>query len=380
MSSPSRLLLTVVFCCAASAQTGRDFSGRWFLKPAQSEMAPSGEAPDPMIRIEQQESAIHLYRIGDGDKRAEEIRTYNLDGRESKRRDGSVTVSSMTKWEGAALLINTNVSSSQDSYSVSDRWKLSRDGSRLTIRREIIRRTGESESTLVYERESKPTPPVLVIAAAPQPARSEPVAPPLPAAAIAFQVPQGTKLPLRLMNSVSTKHSAPGDKVYLETVYPILSRGKVIIPPGSYVMGSLTEVKQAGRVKGRSEMFLRFDTLTLPNGTTRDFRARMSNMDGDGKGSLDRKEGRVEGDGGKGGDTRTVAEAAAAGTGIGAIAGGAAGHLGMGAGIGAAAGALGGLVGVLATRGPDAVLQKGSTVEMTLDRDLSFSAEELASH
>jgi type IV secretion system protein VirB10 len=52
----------------------------------------------------------------------------------------------------------------------------------------------------------------------------------------------------------------------------------------------------------------------------------------------------------------------------------------MGAGIGAAAGALGGLAGVLMTRGPDAVLDKGSTVEMVLDRDLTFTHEELANH
>ena len=44
----------------------------------------------------------------------------------------------------------------------------------------------------------------------------------------------------------------------------------------------------------------------------------------------------------------------------------------MGAGIGAAAGAAAGLIGVLATRGPDAVLARGSTVEMVLDRPVQF--------
>jgi len=49
----------------------------------------------------------------------------------------------------------------------------------------------------------------------------------------------------------------------------------------------------------------------------------------------------------------------------------------MGAGIGAAAGAAAGLMGVLLTRGPDAVLAKGSTIEMILDRTLTFQATEL---
>jgi type IV secretion system protein VirB10 len=138
----------------------------------------------------------------------------------------------------------------------------------------------------------------------------------------------------------------------------------------------LSEVKRAGRIKGKSELYLRFDSLTLPNGVTRDFRARLG---ADENNSVDRKEGKVVGDSGKGQDAKTIAEATAAGTGIGVLAGSAAGHLGMGAGIGAAAGALGGLAGVLATRGPDAVLQKGSTVEMILDRDLVFAPDEVPS-
>jgi type IV secretion system protein VirB10 len=49
----------------------------------------------------------------------------------------------------------------------------------------------------------------------------------------------------------------------------------------------------------------------------------------------------------------------------------------MGAGIGAAAGAAAGMVGVLVSRGPDAVLARGSTLEMVLDRQISFNESEL---
>ena len=95
-----------------------------------------------------------------------------------------------------------------------------------------------------------------------------------------FQVEPGTKVPLALINSLSTKHAAEGDRVYLETVFPIMVQGRIVIPPGSYVAGTVTQVKRPGRVKGRGEMFLRFDSLTLPNGVTRDFRARMGSTDG----------------------------------------------------------------------------------------------------
>src|SRR5207245_10608795 len=146
----------------------------------------------------------------------------------------------------------------------------------------------------------------------------------------------GTKVPLSLLTSVSTKHSAEGDPVYLETVFPILANGRIVLPVGSYVVGTVTQIKRPGRVKGRGELYVRFDSLTLPNGVTRDFRARVGSLDGRGSEELDRAEGKIRSEGNKGGDARTVGEAAGAGASIGAIAGGASGgHYGMGAGIGA---------------------------------------------
>ena len=184
-------------------------------------------------------------------------------------------------------------------------------------------------------------------------------------------------MPLSLINSVSTKHSIEGDRVYLETVFPVLVNGRIVVPVGSYVAGTVTQVKKPGRVKGRGELYVRFDSLTLPNGVTRDFRARIGSMDGNAKDELDRAEGKVRSEGNKAGDARTVGEASAAGASIGTIGGGAAGHYGMGAGIGAAAGAAAGMAGVLLSRGPDAVLARGSTLEMVLDRQISFNESEL---
>jgi type IV secretion system protein VirB10 len=192
-----------------------------------------------------------------------------------------------------------------------------------------------------------------------------------------YVVEPGTKIPLSLINTISTKHSAEGDRVYLETAFPVLVNGKIVIPVGSYVAGTVTQIKKPGRMAGRGELYVRFDSLTLPNGVTRDFRARLGGVDGQTAGELDRSEGKVRSEGNKAGDARSVGEAAGAGASIGVIAGSAAGHTGMGAGIGAAAGAAAGLVGVLATRGPDAVLARGSTVEMVLDRAVSFGAEDL---
>jgi len=198
-----------------------------------------------------------------------------------------------------------------------------------------------------------------------------------PAAEPTFAVQTGTRIPLNLINSVSTRHAAEGDRVYLETAFPIVVNGRIVIPPGSYIAGTVTHVKRPGRLKGKGELYLRFDSLTLPNGVTRDFRARISALDGRTSEELDRKEGKVISEGNKGGDVRTVGETAVTGTWIGTVAGSAAGRPGMGAGVGAAAGAAAGMVGVLLTRGPDAVLAKGSTIEMVLDRELTFEQTEI---
>jgi len=202
-------------------------------------------------------------------------------------------------------------------------------------------------------------------------AKSEPAKP------AEFTIQTGTKVPLSLINAISTKHSLVGDTVYLETVFPILAGGRIVIPVGSYVTGSVTEVKRPGHVKGRGELYVRFESLTLPNGVTRDFRGRIGTVDGQTAGELDRTEGAVRSEGNKAGDMRTVAETTATGASIGSMAGAATGHLGAGLGIGAAAGAAAGLIGILASRGPDAVLARGSTVEMVLDRPLLFAENEL---
>ncbi len=204
-----------------------------------------------------------------------------------------------------------------------------------------------------------------------------PAQPPPPAPPANYTVDAGVKVPLNLINSISTKHSQPGDRVYLETAFPILSHGRIVIPVGSYVAGTVTEIKKPGRVKGRGELYVRFDSLTLPNGVTRDFTSRMGTMDANSSGKLDRDEGKVVSEGNKSGDLQTVAETTATGTSVGGIAGAVSHHAGLGLGVGAAAGATAGIIAILVSRGPDAILAKGSTVEMILDRNISFTQEEL---
>jgi type IV secretion system protein VirB10 len=205
----------------------------------------------------------------------------------------------------------------------------------------------------------------------------QPAAPPAAPDSGSYMLDAGTHVPLSLINSVSTKQSQEGDRVYLETAFPVLAKGRIIVPVGSWVEGTVTEVKRPGRVKGRGELYIRFDTLTLPNGVTRDLRSRMDAMDASTTGELDRSEGKVKSEGNKAADLKTVAETTGAGASVGAIAGNAVGHGLAGLGAGAAAGLAGGLIYVLASRGPDAVISKGSTVEMVLDRSIAFNTADV---
>jgi type IV secretion system protein VirB10 len=152
---------------------------------------------------------------------------------------------------------------------------------------------------------------------------------------------------------------------------------RIVIPPGSYVLGTITEIRRPGKIKGRGEFHLRFDSLTLPNGTNRDFRAHLTNLDSESKEELDEKEGTVRSPGSKADDVRKIGEATAAGAAVGGLAGIANGSPGMGSAIGAGAAAAVAVVGVMFSRGPEAVLAKGTIIEMVLDRQLQFTDDEL---
>ncbi len=183
----------------------------------------------------------------------------------------------------------------------------------------------------------------------------------------------GTRIALALRNGLDTKHTHEGDRVYLETIQPVAADGRIVIPRGSYVNGTVTESKPAHGVKGKGEMYIRFDTLMLPNGVSRDFHSRLVSADSSARGQVDSNEGKVTGERDGSGDARTVATGGGIGAGVGGIAGSAAGHPLGGVGIGAGTGAGVALAAILHDKRPEAVLPRGTIVEMILDRDLRFS-------
>jgi type IV secretion system protein VirB10 len=191
-----------------------------------------------------------------------------------------------------------------------------------------------------------------------------------------FVVPVRTRIPLVLVNSVSTKTSEVGDQIYLQTSFPINVGGRIVIPEGSYVTGTITQIKRPGLIKGRGEIYVRFDTLMLRNGVQRDFRGTVTATDGS-QDDMSESEGTIRSDGTKGRDVGTVAGTTAQGASTGAVIGAVEGSTAKGAAIGAGIGAAVGMIGVLLTRGSEVRLLRGTSMEMQLDRDLTFFADEV---
>lgn len=183
-----------------------------------------------------------------------------------------------------------------------------------------------------------------------------------------INVPGGTKIPLVLENAISTRSAHAGDPVYFQTLYPILVAGHIVIPAGSYMGGELLSVKRPGRIKGRGQIVLKLTQLILPNGYTVNLAGTPSDV-GTGGNEQTGKEGKIEGPTSRGKDAGEIVRSTVYGAAIGAAAGGLSGAR-AGLGIGAAAG----LLGVLLTRGPDARLPRGTTMDVTLDRPVHLLA------
>jgi hypothetical protein len=193
-----------------------------------------------------------------------------------------------------------------------------------------------------------------------------------PSASRKIEVPTGTHIPLVLHNAISTRSARAGDPVYFETLFPVMVDGHVRIPAGSYVSGEISESKRPGRVKGRGELMIKLTTMILPNSYMVNLNAAPSGA-GTGGGESVNDEGKIVGDSDKASDAGTVMKTTAAGAGIGAIAG----RSGTGTAIGAGIGAAAGLAAVLLSRGPEAELPRGSTLEAVIARPILLDADKV---
>jgi type IV secretion system protein VirB10 len=149
-----------------------------------------------------------------------------------------------------------------------------------------------------------------------------------------------------------------------------------VIPRGSIVKGTVTQVEKPGKISGKGRMTIRFDSILLPNGVERALVADFHGIHGPGAEKIDRKTETVEqgGTGNKGQEVGTVIGTAGEGAMIGGLA---TNRTASGAGIGAGAGAAAGVAIVLLSRNRDLVLQPGTQLDLELRQPLNFAYGEI---
>jgi hypothetical protein len=185
-------------------------------------------------------------------------------------------------------------------------------------------------------------------------------------------VPEGTVIPIVLTAYLNTRNSQVGDIVYSDTNYPIWIQQRLVIPKGSIVRGTVTDVVRPGRIRGKGRLAIRFDDILLPNGVKRDIVAIFRGIHGSGDENLDRRSETVSAGSSTGDDMENVVGMSGQGAIIGVIAG-----QGSGAAIGAGIGAAAGIATTLFTRGRDLVISPGTQFDLELKKPLRFAFNEL---
>lgn len=176
---------------------------------------------------------------------------------------------------------------------------------------------------------------------------------PTPTSGSDFIVPNGENLVAVLNDDVSTANARDGDRFTLTVRQPSNWEGATI-------EGRVTQVQRSGRVTGRSEMTLNFDSIRLRNGRSYRFAGILESVrtsQGDTV-NID-NEGSVRDDN----QTSKTVQRTAIGTAVGAIIGAIAGG-GKGAAIGAIVGAGGGAGSVYVQGRDDLQLARGT--ELTI--------------
>jgi hypothetical protein len=141
-------------------------------------------------------------------------------------------------------------------------------------------------------------------------------------------LPAASVIGLQMESSLSSERARVEDRVEARVTRDVMSGGRVAIPAGARVIGSVTLVDKGGKVKTPARLGIRFHTLILSDGT---------------EVALNTEPFYREGESPAGSSSKKIGGAAVGGAILGAILGG-----GKGAAIGGATGAAGGTAVVMA--------------------------------
>ena len=169
------------------------------------------------------------------------------------------------------------------------------------------------------------------------------------AANTAWTIPTGSKIMIRMIDSVNSEKSKIGDQFTAILDEAVLQGGVEVIPRGADVRGRIANVNEAGRVAGSAQLGLELTQIVV-NGIPYSVTTSEYEEVGEGRGSQ-------------------TAKRAAAGAGIGAVIGAIAGG-GKGAAIGAGVGGGGATAVQVLTKGEKLNIPSETKLEFTLRSSL----------
>ncbi len=184
---------------------------------------------------------------------------------------------------------------------------------------------------------------------APQPAAA-PAPPPPPPQPVPVEIPAGTTLTIRMIDSVDSSVNQPGEIFRASLENPIVSGDRVVVPKGADVYTRLVSSSSAGKFSGKSELHMELVKLDF-QGKSYPLVSSTYSISGDSRG-------------------KNTAEKVGGGAVIGAIIGAIAGG-GKGAAIGAGVGGAGGGVYQAATHGKQVRIPSETKLDFQLDQPLT---------
>ncbi|MGE0816434.1 MAG: hypothetical protein AB7O93_24050 [Vicinamibacterales bacterium] len=185
-------------------------------------------------------------------------------------------------------------------------------------------------------------------------AEPEPVAPPEPEF-LDLVVPADAVVGLQLESTVSSDSARVEDAVDARVTRDVRVGGRVAIPAGSVVHGTVIDVQRGGKVRERARLSIRFHTVVLGSGERLALRTDAVTREGASPGRE---------------SAAKIGGAAVGGAILGAILGG-----GKGAAIGAGVGAGGGTAAVMAGERNVVTMPAGSTVSVRIQQPITVTVE-----
>jgi hypothetical protein len=192
-------------------------------------------------------------------------------------------------------------------------------------------------------------------------------------------IPAGTKFKVRLETPISSKISEVGDKIVVTLLEPIPIDSQHALPRGIEMTGQITQVKRAGQVKGKAEVYALINELTTTYGSEPIVVSIVSADDfANDEKILTDEEGKLKSNRDLGDDVKK----AGAGAGLGSIATAPVAIATENVGAAIAGPAAGALAGLLLTRGKEIRLAVGTVFRMKFDKPLTipFSLTRPLSH